>query len=349
MRNETRRRIRLWFTIVGIGLLIGPLINYVTYGQSVDSLLRGALDGAIVAALVSGYAQFVREPWLQPYLKRLNFSVNVLVNAFMYLLLFNLGRVLSVSIHSPGDIGGDVLTFLVDPQIMPVLPVFFLIAVFIEFTLQMNRLIGHNVLWYFLAGTYHRPKEEERIFMFLDLRDSTTMAEQMGGRAYYDLLELFVNALTEPVLATSGEIHEYVGDEVVITWKMKVGLRNGNCLRCFFLIEDALNEMAGEFERRFSRQPRFRAGMHGGAVIAGELGDIKRDIVFVGDIMNTSARLEEYAKKNNRKFVVSEAVIDQIALPGKLTTVHIGDHQPRGKSDTVKLYEVLRREKDSPP
>lgn len=171
------------------------------------------------------------------------------------------------------------------------------------------------------------------------------MAEQMGGKAYYALLEQFVNALTEPVLATGGEIHQYVGDEVVITWQRKLGLRNGNCLQCFFLIEDAMNAMSDEFERRFSRQPGFRAGMHGGQVIAGELGDIKRDIVFVGDVVNTAARLEEFAKKENRTFVASDAIIDAVEMPDHLTAVYVGDHLPRGKKTSVKLYEVQRSER----
>lgn len=78
-------------------------------------------------------------------------------------------------------------------------------------------------------------------------------------------------------------------------------------------------------------------------MIAGELGDIKRDIVFVGDVMNTAARLEEFAKKEDRRFVVSDAIIDAIELPEDLTADFITDHQPRGKATSVKLYDVQRK------
>jgi len=346
-RNETRRRIRLWLFIIGAGILIGPPINYITVSPTMGSLLRGVMDGAIIAGLVGGYTQFVRDQLFRRYFRSLNFTVSLLVNTFIYFLLFHIGRLFSVMSRSPGEVTGGPVDFLLDTQVLTVIPVFFACAVLIEFILQMNRLIGHNVLWYFIAGTYHRPKEEERIFLFLDLRDSTKMAEQMGGKSYYEMLDLFVHALTEPVLETRGEIHEYVGDEVVITWKFDAGLRNGNCLRCFFLIEDTIAEMADEFERRFARQPHFRAGLHGGTVIAGELGDIKRDIVFVGDIMNTAARIEEYAKKEGRSFVVSDAIIENIDMPPDLVADYAGDHLPRGKETSVKLYEVRRDDRDA--
>lgn len=342
VRNETRRRLRVWYVMIGIGMVAGPPVNYFTYDRSLDALLRGLMDGAIIAALVGGYAQFVRDQWFRPLFRRLNFSANVIVNAFMYLALFHFGRAIAIVFRDPTEIAENYKTFLVEPEMLAIIPVFFLIAVAVEFLVQMNRLVGHNVLRYFLAGTYHRPKQEDRIFLFLDLRESTTMAEQMGGEKYYALLEQFVNALTEPVLATGGEIHEYVGDEVVITWKQKKGLRDANCVRCFFLIQDALNEKGESFERQFGRRPRFCAGLHGGQVIAGELGDIKRGIVFVGDIVNTAARLEEFAKKEARPFVVSEAIIGNIDMPKDLTAVYVGDHVPRGKEASVKLYEVRR-------
>jgi len=342
LRNETRRRIRLWLIIIVAGISIGPPINYITVSPTMGSLLRGVMDGAIIAGLVGGYTQFVRDQLFRVYFHRLSFTVSLLANAVIYLVLFHIGRLFSVMSRSPEEVTGGPVDFLLDTQVLKVIPVFFTLAVTVEFVLQMNRLIGHNVLRYFIAGTYHRPKEEDRIFMFLDLRGSTAMAEQMGGKAYYSLLNKFVNALTEPVLETRGEIHEYVGDEVVITWKWEKGLRDGNCLRCFFLIEDVLAEMAPEFERLFARQPRFRAGIHGGTVVAGELGDIKRDIVFVGDIMNTAARIEEFAKKDGRSFVASDAVIDAINLPAALAVDYVGDHRPRGKETSVKLYDVRR-------
>src|SRR5438477_5683461 len=105
----------------------------------------------------------------------------------------------------------------------------------------MNRMIGANVLGYFVAGEYHRPKAEERIFLFIDLEASTQLAERLGSARYFELLRRFADNLTEPVLETDGEIYQYAGDEVVITWPMTAGLRAANCVRCFFEIRAAVD------------------------------------------------------------------------------------------------------------
>jgi adenylate cyclase len=182
-RNETCRRIRLWPMIIGAGVLIGPPINYIIVEPTMGSLLRGVLDGAIIAGLVGGYTQFVRDQLFRRYFHRLNFTVSLPLNAFIYFVLFHLGRLFSVMSRSPEEVTGGPAEFLLDTQVLTVIPIFFALAVMVEFILQMNRHIGHNVLWYFVTGTYHRPKEEDRIFMFLDLRDYTKCAELIETNA----------------------------------------------------------------------------------------------------------------------------------------------------------------------
>jgi adenylate cyclase len=86
--------------------------------------------------------------------------------------------------------------------------------------------------------------------------------------------------------------------------------------------------------------PRFRGGLHGGTVTAGELGDLRRQIVFVGDILNTAARLEEYAKRTGRDLVVSGALLERLALPPGLVARRCGEIALRGKDASVTVYSV---------
>jgi hypothetical protein len=125
------------------------------------------------------------------------------------------------------------LTSFAEPHLLYALPFFAAAAVTIQFLLQMNRMIGANVLGYFAAGVYRWPKAEERIFLFLDLEGSTRLAEALGSARYFELLRRFVDDLTEPVLAAEGEIYQYAGDEVVITWPIEAGRRRAHCVRCF--------------------------------------------------------------------------------------------------------------------
>jgi adenylate cyclase len=212
----------------------------------------------------------------------------------------------------------------------------------LQFVLQVNRMIGANVLRYFLTGVYHRPKDEERIFMFLDLESSTELAERLGGLTYYELLRRFVDDLSEPILESRGEIHKYAGDEVIITWRSNVGLRDANCVRCYFRIEAAVRRNAAGYERDFGVVPRFRAGLHGGPVIAGELGDLRQEIVFTGDTLNTAARLEDYARTHQRRFVVSGDLLARLELPDDIRADRLEEFQARGKVGTITVYGLDR-------
>ena len=124
----------------------------------------------------------------------------------------------------------------------------------------------------------------------------------------------------------------------MITWPIEVGVRAANCVVCFFEIRAAVARHAAGYEREFGVVPRFRGGLHGGAVTAGELGDLRQQIVFVGDILNTAARLEEYAKRSGLDLVVSGALLQRLALPPGVEATRGGELELRGKEARVAAY-----------
>ena len=144
------------------------------------------------------------------------------------------------------------------------------------------------------------------------------------------------------MLEAQGEIYQYAGDEVVITWPIEVGLRGASCVVCFFEIRAAVTRHAARYEREFGVVPRFRGGLHGGAVTAGELGDLRQQIVFVGDILNTAARLEEYAKRSGLDLVVSGALLQRLALPPGVEATRCGELTLRGKEARVAAWGLTR-------
>jgi adenylate cyclase len=238
---------------------------------------------------------------------------------------------------------GRFATSFAEPHLLYfALPYFVVVAVLMVFAMQMNRMVGTNVLRYFLAGRYHRPTAEERIFLFLDLERSTALAERLGSARYFELLRRFVDDLTDPIVAARGEIYQYAGDEVVVTWPLAEGVRAADCIRCFFWSQDAVAREAARYTRDFGTVPRFRAGLHGGPVTAGELGDLRRQIVFVGDILNTAARLEEYAKRAGLDLVVSDSLLRRLELPPGIEARRCGELDLRGKEAPVAAYSLVR-------
>ena len=173
--------------------------------------------------------------------------------------------------------------------------------------------------------------------MFLDLKSSTTLAEEMGPEAYYGLVNEFFRDISGPVLDNGGEIYEYVGDEVVLTWKEERGIRDASCIRVFFDIERIIEEKKRLYLDRFGVVPEFKAGVHVGEVMTAEIGDLKKGLVFNGDVLNTGARIEGECRRLGRRLLSSVELFERLTLPDGWTTEAMGPATLRGKSEPVEL------------
>jgi len=138
---------------------------------------------------------------------------------------------------------------------------------------ELTRLIGSRVLFNVIIGRYRRPTREQRVLLFLDLVGSTTLAESMGELRMHQLLTRFFYDIDEAILAHGGEVHAYVGDEVIVTWRLGAKGSERRCLDCFFAIQDSIAEKADSYRREFGLIPNFRAGAHAGPVVISECGD----------------------------------------------------------------------------
>jgi adenylate cyclase len=209
------------------------------------------------------------------------------------------------------------------------------------FFLQINRLLGEGVLWKFIRGKYYKPREEERIFMFLDLKSSTTIAEQLGHIRFYTLLNELFHEISQPILQTKAEIYQYVGDEVVLTWEVEHGLKNSNCLRTFFMFQESLLRNSENYLKKFGVKPEFKAGLHFGKVISAQIGDLKREIVYNGDVLNTTSRIQGECNKYQRTCLVSGALMNRLKHMNNFQWERIDAVTLRGKETEVELFSVV--------
>ncbi len=212
------------------------------------------------------------------------------------------------------------------------------------FFLQMVDKFGPSMFGKFLAGKYNQPREEDRIFMFLDLKSSTTIAERIGNTDYFLLLQEIFTDLTDPILAYEGEIYQYVGDEIVISWDLRKGIRNANCFRCFLGIQKKLEGVADRYLEKYGVKPQFKAGLHYGKVTAGEIGTIKRDIVYSGDVLNTTSRIQEQCNQYDVNLIVSSETLELLKDPLPYEVVPLGNIELRGKTRGVDLNTLKLEE-----
>lgn len=234
----------------------------------------------------------------------------------------------------------DVLGYMTFESILSLF-LFILFTIFImNFVLQVNRKFGPGNLTNMLMGKYAKPKAEQRIFMFLDLNNSTTLAESLGHLKYSELIQTCYRDLTNIVLKYEADIYQYVGDEVVLSWSITKGLYKSNCIKTFFAYERTLNKKSDFYISKFGIVPEFKAGIDMGTVTATEIGEIKREIAYHGDVLNTASRIQHLCKKLHQKIIVTEKVSRHLQLGKGFSKKSIGELNLRGKKGVTGLYSI---------
>jgi len=214
-------------------------------------------------------------------------------------------------------------------------------AIVISFINQMNVMFGPGILIPLMLGKYRTPREEERFFMFLDLKSSVTHAEDLGHLEYSSLIRDCFMDLNKTLTQNSAEIYQYVGDEAVITWPANEGKRNLSCLTLFYDFENRLIKKQDFYKNHYGLVPEFKAGLHFGIVTAVEVGQIKREIAYHGDAINTAARIQSLCNQYNRTLLISKSVKSILSnANSKYNFEYLGETLLKGKAQTLELYGI---------
>ena len=207
---------------------------------------------------------------------------------------------------------------------------------------QYQKLLGNNVTFLYAYGKYQQPEHEERIFMFLDISSSTMLAETMEPDKYFNFINDFFHDISEPLLKTSAHIYQYVGDEVVFTWKMKEGLKHNNCIKLFFLIDERIQKKKKLYMDNYGTIPEFKAGLHCGEVIAAVVGDIKKELIYNGDVLNTTSRIRSYCSEVGKRFLATAELISKLSeIDEEYNLEPLGVTNLKGKKKIVGLFSII--------
>lgn len=199
--------------------------------------------------------------------------------------------------------------------------------------------IGYADFGNLLMGRYRKPAEEQRAFMFLDLKSSTSIAEQLGHSRYSHLIQDCFRDLTGTLLETRAEVYQYVGDEAVLSWPVELATDNANCLQAYFGFAEKLRQRSSYYMAAYGLLPLFKAGVNVGRVTVVEVGMLKRAIVYHGDVLNTAARVQALCNEHDKTLLITDAVKDRLAgAPYRFD--FIGDILLRGKAQPVGVYSV---------
>ncbi len=328
-------------TMVSLGMPKAPngaieLSPRIVFFASLSVFLVGCLVGLLEVIVINKY--FVDKSFPRKIISKL-----IIYSLILFLLMF-VFYILAASI----EMGKSVF----DPVVFERYKLFITsfvglnTAVELSFSLLLSLLyaeisdnIGQSVLFNFFTGRYHKPMVENRVFMFLDMKDSTEIAESLGHVKYFRLLRDYYDDLSDAIINNYGEAYQYIGDEIVISWKLKNKQAVKRSIQAYFEMTAALKTKEEWYLKTYGVIADFKAGIHLGEVTTGEIGAMKKEIFFTGDVLNTTARIQGLCKKYQVDILTTHKIREQINAK-EFTFESVGQATLKGKSEPLELFTV---------
>lgn len=184
-------------------------------------------------------------------------------------------------------------------------------------------------------------QERYLVCMFVDMRGSTLLAEH---RLPYDtvfIVNRFLAAVSQAVVACGGQPNQFIGDGELALFGLACDPQTAarQALLAAAMIADNLDELNEALRHDLPAPLRFGIGIHGGEVIVGDIG-YRDNMVFtaLGDAVNVAARLQDMTKTLGCTAIVSEHVFTTAGLDAQALPLH--DLPLRGRSAEIPVRAV---------
>ena len=292
--------------------LIGEVYSALFYGNEDQDYYQGFRTGFSIGLFASlfeiAYLRTARRGWI----RRLAFVPGLVIRILILTLIVRLCLVLNdlLTDYLTGaeiTLERDISSEARDTLFSLALVVFFVVQ------FQFSSLIGFKRFNNLVLGRYFKPVEEERIFLFVDLVGSSEAARKLGDVRFHEYLSEFFYQIDRAIVRNGGEIVSYVGDAVILTWPLHAKTaKNSACLKTLVFMLDQLERERAFFENEFGQFPHFRASLHCGPIVVGECGNSRRQVTFLGDVVNMTARIEKACKDEDIPYLASEAAVSRI-------------------------------------
>lgn len=313
-----------------------------------EHLLHSFIEGAVVG-LLNGLTITVIDIFVDTKrFKRNSFRYTIIFKSIAYCLSIALSIVIIFALNDilmSGKERGVKIDVETGNQLtrMYVISVFVYIMcinILLNLLKEAQKKFGPGIMLKLFSGKYYQPKIEDRIFMFLDLKASTAIAEKLGRVKYSSMIQDCIYDITEIVETNRAEIYQYVGDEIVLSWELEAGIENNNCFRLYFDYRNKLSDNSEYYLKKYSLLPEFKAGMNCGSVTVCEIGEIKKDIAYHGDVLNTASRIQGLCNIYNKEVLISESLNRAMPKERSFKRELIGEISLKGKETVVGVYSL---------
>jgi len=286
--------------------------------------------------LISVLRRFFRHtsPWINLILKTLILIAAGLIMTFLIYMSFEL-----VIRHRTLNVALDRFlqnTFRTQ-WIIPKMAEWTVLYIWTQLAIEVNEKYSPGVFIDIVMGKYLQPREEARIILFIDLRNSTPIAEKLGNN-YFQFIRDFIFCISAGIMEHDGRVYQYVGDEIVVWWSSS----KANAKKAInSLIESRkiLNTNTNIFMSNYDIVPEYKAGMHVGTVTVGQVGISKKELVMSGNTINTASRIRSACTDLNQKFLVSKDIIDILEMKD-WQSESMGEVDLKGKNENIELFAL---------
>lgn len=329
-----------YFSIIGtvVGTLIGFLLQEIDKIGNFGPTFRGLFVGLFVGTAIGICEEFLFLGRFRSKTYLFLLLFRTVVYSFFFAFFLLLVNSSSTFLTSDFSIIKSVSTALFDEHYFRDLLIVIIVSSWMIALLQIRRLHRPGDLIKYVTGKYHLPEEVNKIFLFIDLKSSTAIAEKLGNIKYSSFMIDYFHDMTGAILMSKAEIYQYIGDEIILTWSFKDGIKHSRCINCFFDIKNSIELNKEIYMEKYGISPQFKAALHAGNVSVTWIGSIKKEIVYHGDVLNTTARIQDECNKHNQCFLTSEYMLQNIELPEYLCSEFVGELQLKGKEKKVKIF-----------
>jgi adenylate cyclase len=315
------------------------------YSEPHSNTFKAILLREVNVLLVSFVIGFLLVSVLRRFIPHSSPWVNVLIKT---IILIAAGLIMSFLIYVSYEliIGHRTLVVSVNRflqntfhagWIIPKMAEWTVLYVLTQLAIEVNEKYSRGVFFDIMMGRYHQPQEEKRIILFIDLRNSTPIAEKLGVN-YFPFIRDFIFCISAGIMEHDGRIYQYVGDEIVAWWpSSKKNARKA--IDSLIESRKILNKNTDVFMRNYDIVPEYKAGMHTGTITVGQVGISKKELVMSGDTINTASRIRSACNDLNQKFLVSKDIIDLLEMK-EWQSESMGAVDLKGKNEDMELFAL---------
>jgi len=340
LKDEKNYILRLSFYGAAAGFIYSFLENYLKG----TSLLPLMLRATVLSFLLLGSLGLF-DLLSMNYLRKRSFFHILGIKSVIYLSIVAFWLLLINGINEAVNnnvsfFQGMVIYFKYSGMVAKNMAVIIFIIILINALVQINSLHRKGELVSFILGRYRRPIEKSRIFLFIDLKSSTTIAEKLGHIKFGLFLQEYYFDMAKAVRISNGEIYDYIGDEAIISWPTDKQDSLKNCLKCVDQIRAILESGKDRYLNNYGTSPGFRAGAHGGKSVVMWVGEDRKEILYLGDVLNTAKRIQTECNRFSTDFLISGDLIKSFPDLKGFKFLFMDKLLLKGKEQEVELYAV---------